>query len=210
MRKRGPPLREAPRTKIARGAAAAGLVLVLGMTGPAPALAGEVRWGGGRAELAVSAAGERTVGILLSPLDPDGKARTAPLRACSKWWAATRSPGKWSSEGSGSPWTCEAARQRTPPRFAISPWSCDEKTRAPRSSNGFSRPPNSPETLYTVCPPCCRGPNQGLHLASAAGSIFRGSPPHPRRGRRRRQQDSSSYSSPSSWSSVSYAGEQRR
>jgi alpha-glucosidase/alpha-D-xyloside xylohydrolase len=47
------------------------------MVGPAPALAGEVRWGGGRAELSVSAAAERTVGILLSPLDPDGKARTA-------------------------------------------------------------------------------------------------------------------------------------
>jgi alpha-glucosidase/alpha-D-xyloside xylohydrolase len=47
------------------------------MIGPAPTLAGEVRWGGGRAELSVSAAGECTVAILLSPLDPQGKARTA-------------------------------------------------------------------------------------------------------------------------------------
>jgi alpha-glucosidase/alpha-D-xyloside xylohydrolase len=65
-------------TRITSIAVAAGLVLAAGPVEPATARAGEVRYAGERAELSVSAVGERTVQVLLSPLDEKGKPRAAP------------------------------------------------------------------------------------------------------------------------------------
>jgi alpha-glucosidase/alpha-D-xyloside xylohydrolase len=64
--------------RIAGNTLTASLVLAASMTWAASASAGEIRWGGGRAELSVSAVRERTVQIVLSPLDEDGKPRAAP------------------------------------------------------------------------------------------------------------------------------------
>jgi alpha-glucosidase/alpha-D-xyloside xylohydrolase len=65
-------------TKIAGVAASAGLALAAWMTQPAPARAGDIRYAGERAELSFCAVSERTVQVLLSPLDEKGDAVAAP------------------------------------------------------------------------------------------------------------------------------------
>jgi alpha-glucosidase/alpha-D-xyloside xylohydrolase len=69
---------EVAMTRKSGGAAAASLVLAACVLNPAAALGADVRYGGGRAELSLSAVSERTVQIVLAPLDEKGKARPAP------------------------------------------------------------------------------------------------------------------------------------
>jgi alpha-glucosidase/alpha-D-xyloside xylohydrolase len=64
--------------RIVGSAVTASLVLAAGTITPATGFAGEIRYWGNPAELSISAVSERTVQILLSPLDEKGKARAAP------------------------------------------------------------------------------------------------------------------------------------
>jgi alpha-glucosidase/alpha-D-xyloside xylohydrolase len=64
--------------RIAGSILTAQLALSACMICPAAAAAAEIRYGGGRAELSVGAVSDRTVQIVLSPLDEKGKARVAP------------------------------------------------------------------------------------------------------------------------------------
>ena len=57
---------------------AAGLVLAACLTNPMTALAAPLRYSNGPAELSLSAVSERTVQIVLAPLDENGKPRPAP------------------------------------------------------------------------------------------------------------------------------------
>jgi alpha-glucosidase/alpha-D-xyloside xylohydrolase len=65
-------------TRRTRLAGIAGLVLAACTIQPATAFAGEIRYGGGRAELSIGAVSDRTVQIVLSPLDDKGKPLAAP------------------------------------------------------------------------------------------------------------------------------------
>src|SRR5262249_36088577 len=71
------PLSEDPMTRIVSIVMAVSLALAESALGP-EALAATVRYGGQGAELSVSSVSERTVQIVLTPLDEKGQARPAP------------------------------------------------------------------------------------------------------------------------------------
>jgi alpha-glucosidase/alpha-D-xyloside xylohydrolase len=64
--------------RIAGVAMAVGLVLAGGLISQAGARAEEIRYGPSRAELSVSAVSERTVQVVIAPLDDQGKVRSGP------------------------------------------------------------------------------------------------------------------------------------
>src|SRR5262249_55793937 len=72
------PLSEGPMTRTTGTVFATTLVLAAFTAHPAAARAEAIRYGGSRAELSVSAVSERTVQIVVAPLDGQGKARPAP------------------------------------------------------------------------------------------------------------------------------------
>src|SRR5437660_11482997 len=58
--------------------AIAGLVVAIGLAGPPAGRAADIRLAGNAAELSVASISERTVRIVLAPLDDAGKPRPAP------------------------------------------------------------------------------------------------------------------------------------